>query len=51
MIARFAAFAEPLPAHPHLGPMTRDEWGRFHCLHCAHHLSFVVPDRDPPGSA
>ena len=23
--------------------MTLVEWERFHCLHCAHHLSFVVP--------
>lgn len=51
MIARFAAFAGPLPAHPRLGPMTRDEWGRFHCLHCAHHLGFVVPDRERTASA
>lgn len=51
VIARFAAFAGPLPAHPRLGTMTRDEWIRFHRLHCAHHLGFVVPDRDPTASA
>ncbi len=24
-----------LPDHPGLGPMTRSEWERFHCVHCA----------------
>jgi hypothetical protein len=44
VIARFAAFAGPFPAHPRLGALTRDEWIRFHCMHCAHHLSFLVPE-------
>ena len=22
--------------------MTVDEWTRFHCIHCAHHLGFAV---------
>ena len=42
-IARFASCAGPFPAHPLLGPLTRAEWTRFHCMHCAHHLGFVVP--------
>ncbi len=42
-IARFAASAGPWPAHPRLGQLTAEEWSRFHCMHCAHHLSFVVP--------
>jgi hypothetical protein len=42
-IERFTAAAGPLPAHPYLGPMSKDEWARFHCLHCAHHLGFAVP--------
>ncbi len=46
-ITRFASVTDPLPAHPILGPLTRDEWTRFHCIHCAHHLSFAVPS---PGS-
>jgi hypothetical protein len=29
--------------HPRLGSITRDEWDRFHAVHCAHHLSFLVP--------
>jgi hypothetical protein len=51
VIGRFASSAGPFPAHPRLGPMTRDEWIRFHCLHCAHHLGFAVPQgaRTAPG--
>jgi len=42
-IARFSVAAGPFPAHPFLGPMTKDEWVRFHCIHAAHHLGFAVP--------
>jgi hypothetical protein len=42
-VARFCSAAGPLPNHPALGPMTRSEWERFHCVHCAHHLGFVLP--------
>jgi hypothetical protein len=42
-LARFAAAEDPFPPHPSLGPLTRDEWARFHCLHCGHHLGFAVP--------
>jgi hypothetical protein len=42
-IHRFLEADGPLPAHPRLGPMTREEWTRFHCMHCAHHLGFAVP--------
>ncbi len=42
-IARFSASAGSLDEHPLLGPMSRAEWERFHCLHCAHHLRFAVP--------
>jgi hypothetical protein len=40
---RLASYDSPFPAHPLLGPLTRDEWVAFHCIHCAHHLSFVLP--------
>ncbi len=43
-IARFASRVGPFPAHPFLGPLTAEEWARFHCIHCAHHLGFAVPD-------
>jgi hypothetical protein len=42
-IHRFVQTDRPLPAHPRLGPMTKEEWARFHCMHCAHHLGFAVP--------
>jgi Protein of unknown function (DUF1569) len=42
-IARYASRTGPSPAHPRLGPMTVDEWTRFHRIHCAHHLGFAVP--------
>jgi Protein of unknown function (DUF1569) len=33
------------PFHPSTlyGQMTRDEWTRLNLIHCAHHLSFLVP--------
>ncbi len=42
-IRRFGASAAPLDEHPLLGRMSLAEWERFHRLHCAHHLGFVVP--------
>ncbi|AGA29148.1 DUF1569 domain-containing protein [Singulisphaera acidiphila] len=41
-IQRFSASNGPFPAHPRLGPLRRGEWTRFHCMHCAHHLGFVL---------
>jgi len=45
-IAHFLKAPGPFPAHPRLGPMDRERWERFHCLHCAHHLGFVRPTPD-----
>ena len=42
-IERFATAAGPFPGHPVLGPLSRDEWNRFHVLHAAHHLGFAAP--------
>jgi hypothetical protein len=33
----------PMADHPMFGPLSRDEWTRLHCIHCAHHLSFAHP--------
>ena len=33
----------PFPDHPLLGPLSKEEWSDFHCIHCAHHLSFAIP--------
>ncbi len=40
----FETEAGPLAAHPFFGPLTVAEWRRLHCIHCAHHLSFAVPE-------
>jgi Protein of unknown function (DUF1569) len=42
-IAYYASSPGPVVDHPRLGPLSRAEWDRFHCLHFAHHLSFAVP--------
>jgi hypothetical protein len=39
----YAARTGPLAEHPFFGRISRDEWTRLHCIHCAHHLSFVHP--------
>jgi len=49
-IARFSVATGPFPAHPFLGPMTKDQWVRFHCIHAAHHLGFAVPQSDDTAS-
>jgi Protein of unknown function (DUF1569) len=43
VVDRAKAFdRDPIPS-PFFGPMTRDEWVRLQKMHCAHHLSFLVP--------
>jgi hypothetical protein len=42
-IGRLSSFTGPFDEHPLLGRMTTGQWERFHCIHCAHHLSFAVP--------
>ena len=32
-LARFAAAPGPFPDHPLLGPLEKDEWACFHCIH------------------
>jgi hypothetical protein len=46
-IERFASFTGRLDEHPLLGRMSAARWERFHCLHCAHHLSFAIPADAP----
>jgi hypothetical protein len=43
-IAGFSAHTGPFAPHPVFGPMSRDQWDRLHRIHCAHHLSFALPD-------
>jgi hypothetical protein len=42
-IARARAFPGPMPRHPVFGQITPDQWREFILIHCAHHLSFLVP--------
>lgn len=42
-IAYYQASPGPRAGHRILGPLTRDQWDRLVCIHCAHHLSFAAP--------
>src|SRR5213075_3152284 len=42
-VERFASSHEPLAMHPLVGRCSRERWERYHCIHCAHHLSFAIP--------
>ena len=33
----------PVIAHRFFGRMSKPEWDRLVCIHCAHHLSFAIP--------
>jgi hypothetical protein len=40
----FGAHTGPLVPHPLGATLSRADWERLHCIHCAHHLSFAIPD-------
>jgi Protein of unknown function (DUF1569) len=42
-IDRYERFTGIPHFHPFFGHLTRDEWDRLHCIHCAHHLSLMMP--------
>jgi hypothetical protein len=42
-IAHYKASSGPVIPHRIFGPLTRAEWDRLQCIHCAHHLSFAIP--------
>jgi hypothetical protein len=42
-IDRWKAHTGALHPSPLFGSMPRDEWVKGHLIHCAHHLSFLVP--------
>jgi hypothetical protein len=42
-IQRYENHRGVLHAHPLFGKMSREVWDKVHCVHCAHHLSFVIP--------
>jgi hypothetical protein len=39
----FRASPGPVAVHRFFGKLTKDQWARLHCIHCAHHLSFATP--------
>ncbi len=41
----YAAHTGPMASHPFFGAIGRETWDRIHLIHCAHHLSFSLPDR------
>ncbi|MFO0959293.1 MAG: DUF1569 domain-containing protein [Isosphaeraceae bacterium] len=43
-IGRLVAFGGPFALHPIAGTMSPEQWLRFHRVHCAHHLSFALPE-------
>ncbi len=43
-IERYQNHNGKLHAHPLFGLMPREQWDRVHCVHCAHHLSFALPE-------
>ena len=42
-VDRFQAFTGEIIPSPLFGPMTKDEAVQMQLVHCAHHLSFLVP--------
>jgi hypothetical protein len=42
-LARYQAHTGSLQSHPLFGRLSRRQWDRMHCFHCAHHLSFALP--------
>jgi len=42
-IERFKLASGAGPLHPVIGPLTHEDWERFHCMHAAHHLGFKAP--------
>ena len=42
-LERFATSPPPAAEHRLFGALSKEEWDRLVCIHCAHHLSFVHP--------
>lgn len=42
-IDRWKAYTGRLHPSPLFGSMTKDEWMKGQLIHCAHHLSFLIP--------
>lgn len=42
-VGRFTEYDGAYADHPFFGKLTPDQWRRLHLVHCAHHLSFLIP--------
>jgi Protein of unknown function (DUF1569) len=42
-VERYEAHTGPIHPSPLFGPLTKDEARKIQLVHCAHHLSFLVP--------
>jgi hypothetical protein len=49
-IRRYQIHRGTLRPHPLFGRMDRPTWDRLHCIHCAHHLSFIAAVGGAEGS-
>lgn len=49
-IDHYQASGGPVIPHRVFGPLTKAEWDQLSLIHCAHHLSFAIPE-GPPGTA
>ncbi len=45
-LALFATNTGSLAVHPIFDRISREDWERLHRIHCAHHLSFALPNGD-----
>ena len=43
-IARFEAHQGDMADHPFFEKLSKEQWRELHLIHCAHHLSFQVPE-------
>lgn len=43
-LVAFEASPGPVAHHRYFGPLSPEQWKRLNCIHCAHHLSFAVPN-------
>ena len=43
----YMACTDDFPEHPVFGRLSRPQWDRLQCIHCAHHLSFLWPGAKP----
>jgi hypothetical protein len=45
-IAYYQSSSGPVIPHRLFGPLSKAEWDRLQLIHCAHHLSFAIPNMD-----